>query len=307
LILISILTAAVVLLTFYGWMGTPLLLALSLSVAALILVLGRHHEHRHDDLTMLDSLAVRSRLSSMNPALKAAFFVLILIVSVAVDSVPLNAAVIVLMALITVAGGKIPLHAYLELLLIPAAFLLVGGLALLLDYSPVPSGVLQLPFFAGYLVVTRACQISSLVILCKALAAVSCLYALSLSTPLHELIAVLRKLKLPELVIELMFLIYRYIFILSRILSDMKTAADARFGFSCRSAVMRTAGGTMTNLLILSFRKASTSYDAMESRCYDGHLVFFTSPKAVKELHLLMAFCCILALSAVYCVGRWFL
>ena len=45
----------------------------------------------------------------------------------------------------------------------------------------------------------------------KALGAVSALYMMTLTTPLSEIIAVLRKAHIPKLIIELMNMIYRYI------------------------------------------------------------------------------------------------
>ncbi len=301
---ISLLSSVIIFLSFYGRMSTVYLLVLSFSTAALMLILSRRYDHSHDNLTMIDQCAVTSNLHPVNAGIKVVFFGFILVAAVAVNSIPFDIAVLIVMTVITIGFGGIHAHTYISLLLTPAAFILVSGLALLLDYSAQPMGVLQVPFLGGYLVVTGSAQLSATLILCKALAAVSCLYSLSLSTPLYEIISVLRKVKVPELMIELMFLIYRYIFILSRVLSAMKTAAAARFGFSGYSPAMRTAGGMMTNLLILSFQKAGASYDAMESRCYDGHLNFLSTPKPIKTIHLLCAGGCILFLSAVYIAGR---
>ena len=49
---------------------------------------------------------------------------------------------------------------------------------------------------------------------CRAMGGVSCLYFLSLSTPLPEVIHCLEKIHVPQVVLELMFLIYRFLFLL---------------------------------------------------------------------------------------------
>lgn len=53
------------------------------------------------------------------------------------------------------------------------------------------------------------------------------MYMLSLSTPVNQLVLVLQKLHLPSLLVELMNLIYRYIFILIDAADQMQTAAKA--------------------------------------------------------------------------------
>lgn len=61
----------------------------------------------------------------------------------------------------------------------------------------------------------------------KALGAVSALYMMTLTTPLSEIIAVLRKAHVPKLIIELMNMIYRYIFIMIDTHSRMKNSAES--------------------------------------------------------------------------------
>ena len=65
----------------------------------------------------------------------------------------------------------------------------------------------------------------------KALGAVSALYMMTLTTPLSEIIAVLRKAHVPKLIIELMNMIYRYIFIMIDTHSRMKNSAESRLGY----------------------------------------------------------------------------
>ena len=174
-----------------------------------------------------------------------------------------SAFVLALAFALTVLAGGTPAGTFLRLFSVPASFVLLSGLALLFDFTRSPGGAISLPCFGGYLAVTAATQASALRIMLGAAASVACLYALCLSTPMYELIAALGRAHLPEILIELMYLIYRYIFVLSGTLSQMKTAAASRLGFS-----------------------GSRAFGAMQSRCYAGRLRFLEQRKPIKPSHL---------------------
>lgn len=79
----------------------------------------------------------------------------------------------------------------------------------------------------------------------RALGAVGCLYFLSLSTPVPELLDALRRARVPEVVGDLAVLIYRYIFILFATFRSMRDAAASRLGYAGRcAACARRAGYT---------------------------------------------------------------
>jgi cobalt/nickel transport system permease protein len=104
---------------------------------------------------------------------------------------------------------------------------------------------------------------------------------ISLTTPLYELIGILKRCKVPEIVIELMYLIYRFIFILLETYHNMRTASDTRLGYVNLKRSYYTFFGVCSNLLVIAFEKASKSFDAMEARCYDGKLIFLEKEKLI--------------------------
>ena len=281
---------------FSLWVGrVPTAAAAALCVLAggVLLAFGHHH---HGGVLVIDVYARRSRFFGWSPALKTAGCVLLLCLCAASPS-PWPALVLaVLLAALTVTGGGIALHDYLALLSLPASFLLLSGLALLWDYAPVGEGVAAIPFWRGWLVVTAAAQARAGLVMARALGAVSCLYFLSLSTTLPEILSVLRKARVPAVVTELAVLIYRYIFILLSSCHAMRDAAASRLGYSGFRRSIRTTGAVYGNLLAASFRRAGACFDAMESRCYDGEIRFLerekpvTAPAALLFGGLLAAF-----------------
>lgn len=288
-------------LLLYGRMPGLFVAAIACAAGALFWLAGHGHTHGEDAMTRIDRCAQMSGLNGVHTGLKMLCFGGALCAAVAARHVWLAVLVGMTMCAAILLFGKTPVHIFVSLMAAPAAFVLTGALALLLDVSAAPAGILSTPFLGRFLVLTAENQSAALFVTVKALAAVSCLYGLSLSTPLYEMLAVWRTMKVPELAIELMFLIYRYVFVLLQTLTALQTAAAARLGFDGAKAAFRTAGGIMTGLLTLSLGRASAAFDAMEARGYDGTLRFASTAKPLTLRHGALAalFGCALAAALV--------
>ena len=239
--------------------------------------------HRHDGALTLDVYARRSRLCRENAAFKTFGSLSLLIICIASSSPLPPFCLFLFLTAVTILAGGIKPREYFSLLGLPAVFLLLSGLTLLWDfYYKLPEeAVLSLPFLGGWLAVVPAAQSLGILVLSRALGAVSCLYFLSLSTPLPELLQVLRRAHVPAIVVELSVLIYRYIFILLATFRDMKDSAASRLGYKGLKRSLRTTGLVYGSLLGNSFRRAGACFDAMESRCYTGQIIFLTEKKKI--------------------------
>ena len=282
MIITAILTALVSACLGWGRMPPGPLGLLSVGLGLVLGLLGRHE---HGGALSIDALAQRSSLGGVNAVLKFWGSLALLLLCVLSASALPGLALVLLMGVLTVRGGRVPLHDYLSLLALPAAFLLISALALLWSWGDSPAGVLNIPLFGGWLSVSPAAQARTALVICKALGAVSCLYLLSLSTPMAEIIAVLRRAHVPALAVELMYLIYRYIFILLDMHRTMHDAAQSRLGYDGFRLSVRTTGSSYANLLARSIKRAGACFDAMESRCYDGEIRFLEREKPVLPVH----------------------
>ncbi|ADU94181.1 energy-coupling factor transporter transmembrane component T family protein [Geobacillus sp. Y412MC52] len=88
----------------------------------------------------------------------------------------------------------------------------------------------------------------------RSLAAWSCLFFVLITTPAPELFAVLRRMRLPAALVELCFLMYRFIFLLEQAAAELMLALRARNG----GTHWRHGGMLMYQLWI----KAWQSYEA---------------------------------------------
>lgn len=297
----ALLAACVLWCLLYGRLAPALLTLLCVAGGAALAFLGRHE---HGGALPIDALAQRSRLGAVNAGLKTfCCLALVLCGSFAKTPAP-GLALAVLMLVLTVFVGKLPLREYLTLFSLPAIFLLLSGLALLFDWSALPDGILNLHVAGGFLVLRADAQAHTMLVLSRALGGISCLYLLSLSTPLTEIIAVLRRARLPSVVVELMYLIYRYIFVLLDMYRTMRDAAESRLGFVGLRRSLRTTGMIYGNLLARSFRRASSCFEAMESRCYDGELGFLERKKPIRMQHGMFAGALLVFFFIWACFGR---
>jgi len=282
----AILAMSVVYCLFYGQIEMSVLIPLCLVLGAVLAMLGRH---KHTQFLTIDVQAQTSRLNKVNPVMKfiTVLILMVLCISAKTPAVGLFLTTVMLLLIVFVGGMK--LHDYVHLLALPISFLLLSGLALLFEITKQSTGVLGIPVFSVWFCISRSAQIQTALVIARALGAVSCLYLLSLTTPMSEIIGVLRRLHCPDLIIELMYLIYRYIFILLSMYHTMQDAAKSRLGYINYRANVRTTGNLYSNLLSRSYRLAGQNFDAMESRCYGTKIRFLEKKKPVTGTHALAA------------------
>ncbi len=229
----------------------------------------------------LDEYAYRSGLAKYSAGGKFFFTVTVLILCLTFHSPAVSLFIILSMAALLVGPGRLSPGIWLHMLFLPFLFIFFSGIAL---------------YFTAY----DIRQVLSVSL--QALGAVSSFFFLTLSTPVSEIVEVLSKCHVPKLFIELMYLIYRFIFVLTDVWNSMHTAAEARLGYVDFKTSCKTFGALAGNLFVLSMRKANIYYDAMEARCYTGNLRFLETKKPLRLPECLFFFgyvCCL------FLIRRW--
>lgn len=243
-------------------------------------------------MIVIDKLCYYSKLRYVNATEKFVFSILTLIACVISRSIVIAISVLMITGILTVYKGGIPFLRYLKFLMVPMTFLLLGTFAIFVNVSKVPLDAFAFPIGSYYITGSISGFLHGTQLICTALASVSCLYFLSLSTPMTDILEVLKNFHIPPLILELMLLIYRLIFILMELASDITTAQNARLG-NCNSKTARKSFAIMlSSVFILSIRRSNELFDAMESRCYDGtiHVISENHPAKRKEITLIAVF-----------------
>lgn len=152
-------------------------------------------------------------------------------------------------------------------------FLLLSVLGILVSFSlspPVTSWRWQVGEL--WLSSSPAAVNTALHLVTRSLGAAAAMNFLALTTPLVDLVDLLRRLRCPLLLIDLMTLIYRFIFVLLESLNEMYTAQASRLGYvNFRRGIM-SAGLLGSQLFIDAYRRSQRLQVALESRGYAGDL-----------------------------------
>ena len=238
-------------------------------------------------MIIIDKLCYTSKLRYTNASVKTALAIITLLVCVIGRSIALSVCILFAMGYLTIhVGGISPSH-YIKLMRIPLIFLFLSTIAIIINFSKTPLSAFAIPVGNIFITSSRSSLLFAAQLILTALASVSCLYYLSLSTPITDILTVFRRIHCPEILIELMLLIYRFIFVLLDIADSLTCAQRSRLGNVNLKTSCRSMGNLISALFIRAFKKSSFLFDAMESRCYDGTIHVLEENYPAKKNHII--------------------
>ncbi|MFY1112113.1 MAG: cobalt ECF transporter T component CbiQ [Methanosarcinaceae archaeon] len=236
---------------------------------------------------ILDDYALMSPLRYRNNYLKLTIVAFGLLAGVSAYSPVPPFFIALCMSFATVFLGKTPLRFYLKLLLAPMGFAVVG--VLIIAFFSGTGAELYSFRLAGYPLAVRTDGLElAMLVLSRSVSGMCCLYFLALTTPMIELFSVLKKSRLPESVVELSMLIYRYIFVFLDMAVQIKFAQTVRLGYGDFKKSFRSFGMLGSTLFIRSWDQGEKLFVSMNSRCYDGKMTMFETRRPVKLPELLL-------------------
>ena len=97
------------------------------------------------------------------------------------------------------------------------------------------------------------------------------------TTTLSEILSALSFFKMPEIVIEIFLIIYKYIFIINDEGLKMKTAQTLRLGYKNFRLSLESFGNLAGMMIVRSASRGAKMVDAMQIRGYRGN-IYFPSP-----------------------------
>lgn len=235
----------------------------------------------------IDKLCYNSKLRYVNAGEKFAFTMLTLLLCVCSRSIVIACIVLTATGILTVYKGGIPLFRYVRFMTVPLAFLILSTLAIIFNISRTPLDLFAIPIGNWYLTGSKEAILYALQLILTALSSVSCLYFLSFNTPMPDILNVLGSLHCPKILMELMLLIYRFIFILLSVSSAITNSQHSRLGNKDYKTSLKSFSALASVLLVRSFKRANALYDAMESRCYDGTIRVLNETYPPDKRHIL--------------------
>ncbi len=225
----------------------------------------------------IERLAYASPWRHMAPSAKALFCAAAMAAAWLAASPAAALLLALLVAAVTVAAARTPWRAYVRVLRAPLGFLALSCLSMLVTLAPGRDGLAWR--FAPELLPQVLMTASRAAALCTAL------LLLVLTTPLGDLLGLLRRLRVPPLLLDLMLLAYRMQAVLGEAWADGLTAQRARLGHGTPGQALRSMARLISCLAVQVWARASALQAAAQARNDTGELRFLTPHWARSARH----------------------
>lgn len=223
---------------------------------------------------LIDRYAYTNRIRRIDPAQKAGLALLVLVLCLGLNRPAVGGVAVVWMMALAVFWAGLPARLIARVLLIEALFLGLAVIGVALSFSVLPPPE---PFWGWQVgpiwVSTSSASLAlALLLVTRALGCAAAMNFLALTTPLVDSVELLRRLRVPVLLIDLMSLMYRFIFILLASMQRMTIAQQGRLGYATRRAALRSTGLLASQLFVDAYQRSRRMHLALESRGYTGDM-----------------------------------
>ncbi|WP_100331246.1 cobalt ECF transporter T component CbiQ [Bacillus xiapuensis] len=225
-------------------------------------------------MMLIDYYANHNRLSHFHPGEKAVFAFSQLGLVLFAKDICLCAFVFFLMSFSTVFFAGIPFSRYGRMLMLPLVFLLLSMLPMLVSIAPkgmgIESAVYSFSWNRWSVYLSPDSLLQAMNLWAAAYAGVSCMYFFILTTPYDGVCWLLKKLKAPDLFIELTALTYRFIFVFIEKAQSTYQAQKSRAGYAHIRSCFYSFSALLVNLLVQTLRESKQLQMTLDARCGEG-------------------------------------
>ncbi len=225
---------------------------------------------------IIDDYAYNNKLSKANPNVKFSIGMLLLILSLINPYNIISVAIIFIMSMVIVGVAKIQLKDYIRFIKIPLIFLVISILMILFSVDKSKESLLySIRIGSIYIGMSNETIDTASHLFFRSLSCLTCIYFVMLTTPFNQLIFILKKMRLPDIFLEISMLMYRFIFIFLEEVSDIRKSQELKFGYISLINAYQSFG-LLVNML---FKRMMIRYDemsiALDMKLYDGtfHIV----------------------------------
>lgn len=225
-------------------------------------------------MDIIDRYAYTNRMRSIDPAEKGGLAVLVIALCLLLNHPLVGLLAVAWVWMITTRWAGIPGVVFGRLLLVEGSFLMLAvvGVALSVSTTPPPAADWQWSIGALWLSSSGPALQQAGLLVSRAVGSAAAMNFLALTTPLVDMVELLRRLRVPVLLIDLMSLIYRFIFILLERMEQIYNAQQSRLGYSTRWNGIKSTALLGSRLFVEAYQHSQRMQIALESRGYDGDL-----------------------------------
>jgi cobalt/nickel transport system permease protein len=231
---------------------------------------------------ILDNYAQSNALRDANPRLKLLLGLgaILLCVSSATPIAPLFIAVTI--SLITVRLAKIPWRFYSTLLIIPLSFAILSAIVVAF-MTCTGDQLFAINVFSLDLGIRVDGANLALLLIARTFGGMCSLFFIALTTPMIEIFSELKSLRVPETVIDLSMMIYRYIFVFLDQATLIHNAQVMRLGDAGIKSSLNSFAMLSSVLFVRAWEQGERLIIAMDARCYNGKLDIMEQSEKVEH------------------------
>lgn len=220
-------------------------------------------------MLLIDKYAYTNKLKDYPPQAKIIFACEGLVLSRLINNYYFDLFTIFTMIILVIVVAKLPFKNYLRMLFIPISFLVVSLITIMVSING-DSYIYYFRIMNVSIGVTRDSLASGLKLFTTVLSSLTSVYFLILTTPIIDIIKILKKLKVPGIFIELMVLIYRSIFIFIEEANNIHLAQTMKFGYENKKNSLKSISLLIRNLFTKVLLKHNEMSIALDCKLYDG-------------------------------------
>ncbi|MHB1349801.1 MAG: cobalt ECF transporter T component CbiQ [Desulfobacteraceae bacterium] len=229
---------------------------------------------------LIEQSAYTNSWRRISPAAKGIFTLCGMIAAFAATTPSAACGVAALLSGVTVLGARISLGRYVRVVAPALLFLTVSALTLAVSVTFADST-------GNFHMQLARTEVQRVALVCgRSLGGLAALLFLAMTTPLIDIIALLRRLRAPELLLDIMVLCYRTLFVFSESIHDTITAQSARLGYATKRLSMRSLGVLVANISVQVWQRSQALHLTAMARNNDGPLRFLEQlyPNSVRDM-----------------------
>ena len=259
---------------------------------------------------LIDHYTYNNRLHKIDPVYKAGLAFAVGLLCLSLNHVWVSLLTLGWMVILTTAIAGIPVSTFVRVLAAEAIFMTLTSLGIMVNLSFIEPEALKMwtwslgPFWLS----STPDQVEQGInLITRALGCAATVNFLALTTPLVDLIALCRRGRVPTVLIDLMTLMYRFIFVLLDSLNRMHRAQDSRLGYTTTYfRALNNAALLGSRLFSDAFQRSRRLQIALESRGYEGDLRVLPTSYHSDNLILPLGGLMIVSLLIMWMLGHLF-
>ncbi|HHW37382.1 MAG TPA: cobalt ECF transporter T component CbiQ [Bacillales bacterium] len=226
----------------------------------------------------IDTISYRSRFRKI-PTIYKITFTFLLCVLIFLSHIPIQMTIFIGVFVFLSCYEKLPVVMLFKWLFVPSLFLFASMPAVIIHVSRLIEmdsdiwlSIIQVDNWQVYISVSGLELAKSIIY--RSLSLFICVFALVLTTPFNEILHALHKLRTPQVLLDILVGMYRFIFIFLHYAGELHRVFHSRGGNATWKRTIHSVGLVIVQLFSKTFEKYKRMLLVMESRGFQDQLYY---------------------------------